>query len=130
MIPGTDDQHFGITLTLDMPADFEGELVYREKLTLPARPAKWDELNQSLRELLVARTISPDGKSSTITERMQYSGGLRVLPLDGTLMLEYPTPFVIWDFDPAGDPQGEWTMECWVNERPVGKFAFQVIKER
>src|SRR5688500_12701597 len=95
----------GVALVLGMEEDFSGELVYRETLTLPRKPATWDELNESLHELRVSREISKDGRTSVMREAMTFDGGARALPLDGANVENMPTPFVMYDFD-AGDPAG------------------------
>jgi hypothetical protein len=128
LIPDTDEEHFGITLTLELPREFTGDLYFREKLTLPAKPRQWDQLNQAMREMLIDRTISPDGRSSTITETMRYAASMRILTFDNQPVGNYPTPFTTWDFDPAGDPPGEWSMECWLNNTYLGKHTFQVVR--
>jgi hypothetical protein len=128
-LPGEKEEHFGITLALALPADYTGEMHYREVLALPAKPKTWDRLNRALRELTVARTISADGRSATITETLYFAGGERILPLDGGDVENLPTPFVIWDFA-EGDPPGDWTMECWLNEKYLGNFAFKVVEGR
>ena len=121
------ETHFGVALVLEMDEDFTGELVYRETLTLPRKPATWDELNESLRALRVSREISKDGRTSVMSEAIKFEGGARVLPLDGGNVENMPTPFVMYDFD-AGDPAGKWVMECAINDVKIARFEFEVIE--
>jgi len=117
------DTHFGVTVVFK--DEYSGQLNYRETVTLPAKPRTWDDLNESLRWLKVNRQLSPDGRSSTMTEQWDFIGGHRILPT-GDVAVNLPSPFVLYDFD-AGDPPGKWVIDCWVNDARVGHFEFEVV---
>ena len=118
--------HFGMAVELKLTEDFTGELRYREVLTLPRKPARWDELNASLWAMHVSRELSADGRASAMREVWRYEGGMRVIPIDGLAVENIPTPVVCYDFD-AGDPAGTWTMECFLNDVKIASFEFDVV---
>lgn len=136
----SDDPSYGIHLLFFPGADFKGgEVHYREVLTLPAKPGGWGEgfgphLARALRH---KRTISPDGRACTTEITLRVQPGQMVPSVttkepgpDGQeeefLYLLYPFPLGPWGLA-DDDPPGEWTIEAFVNDKPVARATFTVV---
>jgi hypothetical protein len=120
------NNHFGFTLAVELPKDFTGDLRYKERLKLPQAPKTWttDGGAGVVHEQGAIRTTSNDGRTTTVTETITYKTGTRQLAQQQIETDQ--TPFTTWDFA-EGDPTGDWEMECWLNDQPLGKFSFKVV---
>jgi hypothetical protein len=119
-------EHFGVTIELEVPRGFTGELKYRERLALPKPARTWGELDEEMVRRGITREVSGDAHAATIREPLKYKNGVRVWPSGDLMSRGQVAPFFTYTFD-AGDPPGEWSVECWVNDKSIGRFRFEVV---
>jgi hypothetical protein len=129
LIPqGQSREHFGVTLSLQVPPRFTGKLHYEERLKFERPPRIWEGDGGAGRHVEhgATRFTSNDGRTTTITQVFEYIGGRLQAEDGGPAGDGTRVPFYTWDFS-EGDPLGTWQVEAWVNQKCVGRFAVEVV---